>query len=49
MYFNNAQCLQLSSRSVNYWTGKQLHEMEWADEIGELPAEYNAMVNYYKA
>ena len=47
MYFNNAQCLQLSSRSVNYWTGKQLHEMEWADEIGELPAEYNAMVNYY--
>jgi len=47
MYFNNALCTNLSHESINNWAASWLHEMEWADGIGNLPAEYNAMVNYY--
>ena len=48
MYFNNDKCFTLTSDLVNLWSGKDLHEFAWASEIGDLPAEYNAMVNYYK-
>ena len=48
MYFNNDKCFSLTSDLVNSWSGKDLHEFAWASEIGNLPAEYNAMVNYYK-
>ena len=48
MYFNNDKCFSLTSDLVNSWAGKDLHEFAWASEIGDLPAEYNAMVNYYK-
>ena len=48
MYFNNDKCFSLTSNLVNSWSGKDLHEFAWASEIGDLPAEYNAMVNYYK-
>ena len=48
MYFNNDKCFSLTSDLVNSWSGKDLHEFAWASEIGDLPAEYNAMVNYYK-
>ena len=48
MYFNNDKCFSLTSDLVNSWSGKDLHEFAWASQIGDLPAEYNAMVNYYK-
>ena len=48
MYFNNDKCFTLTSDLVNSWSGKDLHEFAWASEIGDLPAEYNAMVNYYQ-
>ena len=48
MYFNNDKCFSLTRDLVNSWSGKDLHEFAWASEIGDLPAEYNAMVNYYK-
>ena len=48
MYFNNDKCFSLTSDLVNSWSGKDLHEFAWASKIGDLPAEYNAMVNYYK-
>ncbi len=48
MYFNNDKCFSLTSDLVNSWSGKDLHEFAWASEIGDLPAEYNAMVNYYQ-
>ena len=48
MYFNNDKCFSLTSDLVNSWSGKDLHEFAWASTIGDLPAEYNAMVNYYK-
>ena len=46
MYFNNDKCFSLTSDLVNSWSGKDLHEFAWASTIGDLPAEYNAMVNY---
>ena len=48
MYFNNDKCFTLTSDLVNSWSAKDLHEFAWASEIGDLPAEYNAMVNYYQ-
>ena len=48
MYFNNNKCFTLTSELVNSWSAKDLHEFAWASEIGDLPAEYNAMVNYYQ-
>ena len=48
MYFNNEKCFTLTSELVNSWSAKDLHEFAWASEIGDLPAEYNAMVNYYQ-
>ena len=48
MYFNNDKCFTLTNELVNSWSAKDLHEFAWASEIGDLPAEYNAMVNYYQ-
>ena len=48
MYFNNDKCFTLTSELVNSWSAKDLHEFAWASQIGDLPAEYNAMVNYYQ-
>lgn len=48
MYFNNDKCFTLTNKLVNSWSAKDLHEFAWASEIGDLPAEYNAMVNYYQ-
>jgi hypothetical protein len=47
MYFDNTRCKRLTKQSVNEAPAGYLHEMEWADSIGSLPAEFNAMVNYY--
>lgn len=47
MWFNNNKCKKLNYEYVNYAPASALHGMEWADSIGDLPAEFNAMVNYY--
>jgi len=47
MYFDNRRCKKLNTEYVNYAPAGDLHEMNWADSIGNLPAEFNAMVNYY--
>ena len=47
MLFDNGRCNKLTQEYVNHAPAGALHEMEWADSIGSLPAEYNAMVNYY--
>ena len=47
LFGNNDKCFSLTGDLVNSWSGKDLHEFAWASEIGDLPAEYNAMVNYY--
>ena len=48
MYFNADRCSRLTPERVNNWPASALHGFEWADEIGDLPAEFNAMINYYK-
>ena len=47
MLFNNNRCNKLNLEYVNHAPAGALHEMEWAESIGDIPAEYNAMVNYY--
>ena len=47
MYFDNTRCKKLTTEYVNEAPAGDLHEMNWADSIGNLPAEFNAMVNYY--
>lgn len=50
MLFNNARCTALSPDYVNEATGLQLHQFKWLeseDLIGELPAEWNWLVNEY--
>ena len=48
MLFNNNRCNTLNLDYVNHAPAGALHEMHWAKSIGSLPAEYNAMVNYYQ-
>ena len=48
MLFNNSKCTELTVDYVNQAPAGALHELRWAKSIGELPAQYNAMVNYYK-
>ena len=48
MLFNNPKCKELTYDYVNQAPAGALHELRWAESIGELPAQYNAMVNYYK-
>ena len=48
--FNNAKCTALTPDYVNSATGLQLHQFKWLegdDAIGELPAEWNWLVNEY--
>lgn len=47
MLFDNGKCNRLTLEYVNHAPAGALHEMEWADKIGSLPAEFNAMINYY--
>ncbi|WP_114390525.1 glycosyltransferase [Notoacmeibacter marinus] len=51
MLFNNARCRALTKDYVNEATGLQLHQFKWLgsdDEIGELPVEWNYLVNEYE-
>lgn len=48
MLFNNMQCINLSPEYVNYATPAELHRLQWAKEVGELPLEYNWLVGEYK-
>ena len=44
MLFNNAKCRELNPLYIDYATPKELHRMEWAEKIGELPKVYNHLV-----
>ncbi|WP_102961519.1 glycosyltransferase [Mangrovicella endophytica] len=49
--FNNARCRALTPDYVNTATGLQLHQFKWLDgdeNIGELPREWNWLVNEYE-
>ena len=49
--FNNAKCKALTQDFVNSATGLQLHQFKWLesdDLIGELPREWNWLVNEYE-
>ncbi|WAP67649.1 glycosyltransferase family protein [Jiella pelagia] len=49
--FNNAKCRALTPDYVNSATGLQLHQFKWLendDLIGELPREWNWLVNEYE-
>ena len=48
MWFDNSRCKTLTPTYVNQAPAGALHEMKWATSIGSLPAEFNAMVNYYQ-
>ena len=50
LMFNNAKCRALTPDFVNTATGLQLHQFKWLDsddQIGELPAAWNWLVNEY--
>ena len=44
MLFNNEKCRKLNPLYIDYATPKELHRMEWAEKIGELPKEWNHLV-----
>lgn len=48
MLFNCAKCVNLTPEYVNKATGKQLHQFEWATNIGSLPFSYNHLVGEYQ-
>lgn len=47
MLFNNVKCKNLTPEVVNNSEPSYLHRMEWADNIGSLPLEYNWLAGYY--
>ena len=51
MIFNcsHKDCKNLSPKTVNTESPKYLHRMEWTEEdrIGEIPLDYNYLVDYY--
>lgn len=47
MYFNNTKCKTLTKEAVSVRNAAWLHEMDWAESVGSIPAIYNAMINYY--
>ncbi|WP_182085052.1 glycosyltransferase [Aureimonas sp. ME7] len=50
LLFNNAKCGALSPDFVNTASGLELHQFKWLDsddQIGELPAAWNWLVNEY--
>jgi hypothetical protein len=48
MLFNNMQCLKLGPDYVNTASPADLHRLVWAREIGNLPLEYNWLVEEYR-
>jgi hypothetical protein len=48
MVLQNARCKALTPRRVNIGSSSYLHQMEWADSIGEIPKAYNHLVGEYK-
>jgi hypothetical protein len=50
MLFNNARCAALTADYVNKATGLELQRFQWLrdEEIGELPLEWNWLVQEYK-
>lgn len=44
MLFNNEKCQKLTPDFIN--NTEKLHLMEWADNIGSLPSEWNHLVGY---
>jgi lipopolysaccharide biosynthesis glycosyltransferase len=51
MLMNCAKCTALTPEYVNTATGLELHQFKWLesdDLIGELPREWNFLVEYYK-
>jgi lipopolysaccharide biosynthesis glycosyltransferase len=50
MLFNNAACKALTPEYVNTATGLDLHQFKWLEadyRIGDLPLEWNYLVDYY--
>jgi len=47
MWFNNIDCKKLTLEYVNHAPAGALHEFDWATSVGDIPAEFNAMINYY--
>jgi hypothetical protein len=47
MIFNNARCTKLTPEVVNDESGAYLHQMQWADSVGEIPVAYNHLVGEY--
>ena len=45
MYFNNEKCRNLTSTYINDESNHP-QSFEWADEVGELPPEWNFCVGY---
>jgi lipopolysaccharide biosynthesis glycosyltransferase len=48
MVFNNRRCKILTPEYVNTATPAQLHRMEWSEETGELPLDFNWLVGEYE-
>ncbi len=48
MLFNNSRCADLRPEYVNTAKASDLHQMEWAGSIGELPLEWNWLVGEYE-
>lgn len=51
MLFNNAKCKALTPEYVNNASGLELHQFKWLESeelIGDLPAQWNLLVDYDK-
>ena len=47
MLFNNENCKKLDPWQVSKAPAGWLHGFSWTDSIGNIPATYNNMINYY--
>ena len=47
MVFDNAKCRSLTQDAVNTADAEWLRKMQWAKNIGSLPAEFNHLVGEY--
>lgn len=48
MLFNNSRCRELSPLYIAQATPAELHRMHWAEEIGNLDADWNWLVGEYE-
>lgn len=51
MLFNNAKCKALTPEYVNTASGLELHQFKWLEsdeQIGDLPSQWNHLVDYDK-